>query len=277
MHFIRNFILILLCGFFLSSPLALAEETATPTPTPPPAPQFETAFQEGITAYQKKDYAAAQTAFSQALAARTDEPATLTNLGFTYDRLGQKGLALAYLRKVLALKPGQSEAQKAVNFILKQEPLREIPHQIETFESLHVWLFPYSLITLAFLTLLIFFVTAWSWLSYVGLRKRAFKNETVLPSLPLLPFLFSFFLAASGFLVLAKWKDSLDTRATIIVPTIAALTAPTDKAPSLFDLFEGMEVVVREQNGDWIQVTYPGALTGWVPRASLFVTQSGGH
>ena len=270
MHFIRQFSLFILGLFLITSPLALADENSS-------APSFESAFQEGITAYQKKDYTAAQAAFSHALEARKDEPATLTNLGFTYDRLGKKGFALAHLRKALWLRPGSAEAQKAYEFILKQESVREIPHQIELFESLHHWLLPYSLLTLAFLTLLIFFVAAWSWLSFIGTRKRALQNESAPPGLPLLPLLFSILLVSIWFLALTKWKDSLDSRATIIVPTVAALTAPTEKAPSLFELSEGMEVLLREINGEWAQVTYPGGLSGWVPKTSLFVTQPGGR
>lgn len=260
----------ILCALFATASFVRAED---PAPTEPAA-TFESAFQSGLAAYQKQDYAAAQASFVQALTLRPDENSTLFNLGLTASRMGQRGWSLGYFRRVLAQDPGHSEARQALNFSLKQNPPREIPHQIETWETLHASVLSLaSLATFAFLSLLIFFAAAWTWLTYLGARNRALKAETALPAPPILAIAFTLVLAAALTLTGAKVLDLREARATIVLEKVSAQTAPSDQAPSLFDLFEGLEVLVRQVKGDWIQVTYPGAMTGWVPKNSLFVTQ----
>jgi hypothetical protein len=53
-------------------------------------------------------------------------------------------------------------------------------------------------------------------------------------------------------------------------------SAPNDKSAALFDLFAGLEVVLDQSNDQWVQVTYPGALTGWIPKSSVFQTSGRG-
>src|SRR4051812_19021623 len=98
-------LILILCGLFASSSFvwaddpapvaaAVAAPVATPAVSAPVSSSFESAFQAGLNAYQKQDYAAAQTAFQQALGFRPDENSTLFNLALTSSRLGQKGWAL---------------------------------------------------------------------------------------------------------------------------------------------------------------------------------------
>jgi len=55
----------------------------------------------------------------------------------------------------------------------------------------------------------------------------------------------------------------------IVVKKTPALSAPAENAPTLFELHEGFEVVILELKDDWIQVNYPGGLTGWVPKTAV--------
>jgi hypothetical protein len=125
------------------------------------------------------------------------------------------------------------------------------------------------------LALILFLSTGWSWLTHLGARRRALQNETVMPAPPILPVIFSVLLVGGFFLWAAKTWDMSETRATIVVEKVSVLTAPTDQSASLFDLFEGLEVVVRQTHDNWMQVTYPGGMTGWIPKTSLFITQYG--
>ena len=241
-----------------------------------PVVSFEAAFQAGVTAYQKQDYAAAETAFSQALLKRPDEPSTLTNLGLTQSKLGHKGWALGYFRRALALSPGFHEAKSAMDFLQKEGALREIPHQLETWESLRSSvLVGVSLAALLLLTLLLFIAMGWVWLKFWGDRKRALRSESALPGFPGLAIAFSTLFVLTFALTLAKCKDSLDSRGTVVVENVQALSSPNEKSPSLFELFEGLEVLVHKVEGNWMQVTYPGAMTGWIPKTSLMLTQPG--
>lgn len=252
----------MLCVFLASGPLADAQE-ATPAP-----------FQAGIESYQKQDYSAAQTQFEAALKDRPWDASILTNLALTHYRLGQRGWALGYARRALHLEPGHTEASQLIAAIAQEGKLRDLPHRIEVWELLHHNVLT-AASTPAFVAILVLVTLAclWSWLSFLGARRRALASENALPGFPFLPVLFLILFAASAFLTLAKWKDASDLRGTIVVERVPALTAPSEQSPSLFELIEGLEVIVRKSEGDWLQVTFPGAMTGWIPKSSLLVTQ----
>ncbi|MBX2996247.1 MAG: hypothetical protein KF681_15585 [Bdellovibrionaceae bacterium] len=253
---------LLLCVFLASGPLAGAQESTVPP------------FQAGIESYQKQDYSAAQTAFEAALKDRPWEASVLTNLALTHYRLGQRGWALGYARRALHFEPGHTEASQLIAAIAQEGKLRDLPHRIEVWELLH-----HNVLTAAsapaFVALLLLMTVAalWAWLSFFGARRRALASENALPGFPFLPVLFSILFVTSALLALAKWKDASDLRGTVVVERVQALTAPSDQSPSLFELIEGLEVVVRKTEGDWLQVTFPGAMTGWVPKSALLLTQ----
>ena len=84
----------------------------------------------------------------------------------------------------------------------------------------------------------------------------------------------------------SKAYDQSVIRGTIISKQVPVLSSPDSSATQLFDLYEGLEVIVRqfsseksadaENNGakkDWVQVSYPGGSTGWIPRSSIVTTQ----
>ncbi|RYZ80842.1 MAG: hypothetical protein EOP06_24605 [Proteobacteria bacterium] len=73
-------------------------------------------------------------------------------------------------------------------------------------------------------------------------------------------------------LTLLKAYDLSIPRATIVVDKVSAQTAPGEGQTALFDLYAGFEVIVRSAEKDWIQITYPGGLTGWVKKDSLLAT-----
>jgi tetratricopeptide (TPR) repeat protein len=230
-------------------------------------------FQAGIESYQKQDYSAAQTQFEAALQEHPTDASILTNLALTHYRLGHRGWALGYARKALHLEPGFSDAEQLIEAIAKEGKVRDLPHRIELWELLHQHVLSAATVPLfATLLLLLFVATAWAWLSFLGVRRRALASETALPGFPFLPALFTVLLIVSLLLMLAKIKDAADARGTIVVEKVSALTAPSDQSPSLFELLEGLEVVIRKSEGDWLQVTFPGAMTGWIPKNSLFQT-----
>ena len=76
-------------------------------------------------------------------------------------------------------------------------------------------------------------------------------------------------------LAVAKIYDVQIPRGTIVEEKVSAQSAPGDQQLNLYDLYGGFEVVIRSHSGDWVQVTYPGALTGWIKKSSLYVTSGG--
>ncbi len=67
----------------------------------------------------------------------------------------------------------------------------------------------------------------------------------------------------------------------MVTEKVEARTSPGQDQAVLFDLFEGMEVIVRESiktgaegenSQHWVQVTYPGGMTGWIPAETMMHT-----
>lgn len=260
-----------------TSETATAESVSTP-PTAQIAdkqswPSFEKAFEAGVASYQAKKYEDARQAFSFALEKEPSNVQALTNLALVQFQLGQKGWAVALLRKAHDLNPDFSTPKASLDFILPQLDVKEIPHEIQMWESIRShFVVPFSLSGFLALTALCLFATGWLWLQYIGKRREAFREEKPLPAFPLIPTIITLFFICVLALTLMKVVDQKMPRATIVSEKVTVYSAPGDQSVALFDLFAGLEVVIGQQNENWVQVTYPGALTGWVPKSSLFQT-----
>lgn len=241
-----------------------------------PVVQSHDAFQNGLKAYQNKQFSEAKSHFSKSLEEHPNNAAALFNLGLTSHQLGQVPWAIAYFRRTLNLRPGLAEARQALDLSLSQLEIKEIPHQIENYEIVREHLLiPVSVNTYFWIFIGMFFVTGWSLIQYLGRRKKALDEELPLPAFPW----FSGGTGVIGVLILVlaimKFYDSQVPRATVVDNKVVAQGAPGENQLNLFDLYGGFEVIIRDHQGDWAQVTYPGALTGWIKKSSLYITSGG--
>ena len=69
-----------------------------------------------------------------------------------------------------------------------------------------------------------------------------------------------------------KLVDLQIPRGTVIADKTSVYSAPDEKSVALFDLYGGLEVILDSQKDSWVQVTYPGGLTGWIPKTSMLQT-----
>jgi tetratricopeptide (TPR) repeat protein len=270
--------------FVLFSNFSLAADV-TPAPAPVGSPEsspssvssmanFQSSFQAGVKNYQEKKFDQAQVDFQQALEADPQNISALTNLALAQFQKGQKALAIALLRKATNLDPEFSTARVALNFILPQLEVKEIPHEILLSETLHRSLFSqFSIFAFSVVAALFVFAALWSLLQYLGGRRRALQQDQPMPAFSVLTLLFLVGAVVTFVLLGLKIVDQRATRATVISEQkIDVLSLPDEKAPSLFELYPGLEVFVNQQQKDWSQVTYPGGPTGWIPAAALFTT-----
>ncbi len=234
------------------------------------------AFRAGLVNYQNKKYAEAQTSFQEALNLAPLDAAALTNLGLSVYQLGQKSRAIAYFRKALALNPSLPAAQQGLSFVLPQLEVKEIPHQIETYELIREQLLmPAGEFSYLWILAALLFLLGWSLLKYLGQRKHAEEEDLPFPPFPWITAVSGIFSVIFFSLSLAKIYDLQIPRGTIVEDKVAVQSAPGDSQLSLFDLYGGFDVVIRSHSGDWVQVTYPGGLTGWIKKSSLYVTSGG--
>jgi len=234
---------------------------------------FAEFFKEGTQHYTAKEYDKARDAFAKAIEKDPNNATALTNLALAQFQLGNKALAVGLLRKVLTIDPELATAQAGLKFALKQIDLKDLPHQIETYESVHAKLLaPIPVWVYLILTALFLFITGWTFLTYMGRRRQALSAEKAPPSPPLMGFVFALALICSLGLLSLKLYDSTIVRATIIEDRVSMQTAPGESQVALLDLSGGMEVIVKSTEKEWSQITYPGSLTGWIKSSSLIVT-----
>lgn len=231
-------------------------------------------FQEGTRNYLAKDYKKARELFLQSLDKDPNNATTLTNLALSEYQLGNKPLSVGLLRKALAQDPELFAAQSGLRFTLSQIQTKEVPRQIEFYETLRTRLLqPVPLSAYLVLSAVSFFATGWILVSYGGRRKKALSEERALPVFPWVGgFLSLLFVIFTGLLALKVYDGNI-VRGTIIDERVSLQTAPGDNQVAILDLYGGMEVIARKTQGEWVQVTYPGSLTGWIKKSSLLMTR----
>ena len=231
-------------------------------------------FRKGTEFYVAKDYAKAQESFKQSLDQDPNNSVTITNLALTEFQLGNKALAIGLLRKALDIDPDLEVAKAGLKFALTQMAIKEVPHQIETYESLRAKLLqPVPLTGFLILSALSLFACGWVLISYGGRRKKALETETALPGFPVIGTLLGTLFIAFTVLLALKIYDATVLRGTIVDEKVSVQTAPGDKAVVILDLYAGMEVISHKTEGEWVQITYPGSLTGWIKKSSLLMTR----
>lgn len=234
----------------------------------------ESHFRTGIEAYQKGDADEARAAFAQALQVSSENPNALYNLALIEQDLGRTGMAIALWRKALALNPGYQPARQALNWATDRLERKEIPHDTEIWETFRTSaLVQFSLESFLLVTVLLLFLSGWLLLGYFGKRRQARLDEKPTPKPSFSVLLFSTLFVLFAGLSLSKTFDQQSLRATVIPKKIEVRSTPDPEGTVLFDLHEGLEVIVRDSMGEWRQVTYPGGPTGWVPKTAVFSTQ----
>lgn len=235
-----------------------------------PAPTFEELFRDGLSAYQTKAYDKAQDLFTQALNKEPGNTAAMVNEALTAFQLDKKGLAIAWFRRALMIEPDLLEAQAGLKFASAKLEIKEIPHRIETFETIRANVLELApLRVFLAITALMILVGGWLFIGWFGAYRRALRSQEVAPGFSLFTGLLITLALAGIVLTSLKITDSTWPRGTIISKKVDARSAPADTGVALFQLYEGFEVLIREVKDGWVQVTYPGGLTGWVQKTDL--------
>lgn len=67
-----------------------------------------------------------------------------------------------------------------------------------------------------------------------------------------------------------SWRRLEGTRlAVVLTPAVEVRAGPGEHNAPLVTIHEGLTLAVRSERGDWLQVSLPDDLDGWVPRAAI--------
>ncbi len=242
---------------FMLSPCASFSQTADPL------------FSEAVSSFKDGKLADARDNFLELEKEHPFDPTLLLNLGIIAQKEARLGAALALWRKALAENPTNEALLSAVDWTKPKLPKSAIAHETEAWEEFRrailIRVSPLAVTVAAALFLLL---SGWRLLRWWAARRRALELETAMPAVPFggffLSFVFIIFLGIS----IAGFVDRLDIRGTILSAKVAVRSAPDQTATELFEVFEGMEVIVRDSRSIdeklWRRITYPGGMTGWV-------------
>jgi tetratricopeptide (TPR) repeat protein len=230
---------------------------------------FETFFKDGITNYTNKDFEKAKTNFQQAYFLKPQDAHVLFNLAMSHQQLGQLGYGIAFLRMAQEIDPDYSAAKSQLKLMLEKIEIKELPHEASYWESFRQgFLLRWSFDRVLMLIAVSLATSGWLWLNYMK-RRRESGSSKPLPIASLILTLFFF----TGIIILGlKSYDSTYARGTIIINKASVFAGPNDQYPVLFELFEGLEVVIHNHENGWTQVTYPGGSTGWIQENTIIQT-----
>lgn len=250
--YVRFFALIVILSCF-------AQVYATDSESP------EELLTKGAKHYHAKEFTEAQLYLKRAQNIDPLNADLNYNLGLAEFGLGHYGSALAYWRRALDLSPWHTPSRDAIAFLNSQNKLRLTPAENSIFEKLHssfLRFIPFHLFMVV--CFLLFLLSFWQIVSYVGTLRKSKISGSPAQSFPLKTYVYTTLWLLLSLLTLAKLNDKKTIRATIISATAQLKTSPNEESASIIEIGEGQEVIVRKKIDGWLQVNFQGKTTGWI-------------
>ena len=239
--------------------IALAVEPSTRAQTP------EEIFNGGNAAYEQERYEEAALAYRTLIKYQIRDPRVEFNLGNTEFRSGRLGKAILHFERARRLDPIDPDIQAnlayARSFCFDQVPVPEAPVLVKWLRAGQDRLGPDRQ---AWTALALF----WALCAVIGWRlSRPGRSSPAAGWL------------ASGLIVLlavvaASWYTTYlrlegNPSAVVLAPSVEVLAGPGENNATLFTVHEGLIVEVRDVRPEWIQVSLPDGLNGWMVRSAV--------
>jgi tetratricopeptide (TPR) repeat protein len=237
----------LLCVLGLSAP-AVAE-------TP------EEIFHRGNAAYQEGRYAEAAQAYETVLRYQIRDPRLEFNLGNAEFRLGRLGRAILHYERARRLDPTDPDIRanlafaRSVCFDRVEPP--ELPLAVQWVRAVQDRLGPDR--------------QAWAFLALLWCIAVLLAATLSVPGRwsPAAGWTLAAMLLVAA-LIGASWHATYQRLegqqlAVVLDAAVEVLAGPGENNPALFTVHEGLTLEVRSEREDWIQVSLPNGLNGWIP------------
>jgi hypothetical protein len=225
----------------------------------------EQVFERGNAAYEKGRYEEAAEAYRTVLRYGVRDPRVEYNLGCAAFKIGRIGEAVLHLEKAARLDPGDPDIQAnlalARSRTLDRVDAPEVAAPLRWLRALQDRIGPdrHALAVTA-LVWAIAGLVAWCSARPGGWNAIA---GWILVSLTLAAVLLS-----------VSWAISHERvegapLAVVLEPAVEVLAGPGPNNATLFTVHEGLTLEIRAERQDWVQVSLPNGLNGWVPRDAL--------
>jgi hypothetical protein len=236
---------------------ALSPEAAAQAP--------EEIFGRGNAAYERGDYEEAIREYETVVQYRIRDARVEYNLGNAHFKLGNLGRSILHYERARRLDPTDGEIRanlelaKSRRFDKVEEPdsawvVRSVRRLQDTVgPDAQAWA----------VLILVWLIVG---LATLGWSRRAGWSAAIGWSVAALLVV----AALAG----ASWyatEGRLEGRplAVVLDGTVEVLAGPGENNASLFTVHEGLTMEIRSERRDWVQVSLPNGLHGWVPRSAV--------
>jgi hypothetical protein len=245
----------LLCGLALAAGLAGAARGETP----------EEIFDRGNAAYEQGRFEDAAAAYGTVLRYGIRDPRVHYNLGNAQFKLGNLGQAILNFERARRLDPTDADIRDnleyARSFCRDQVQAVELPALLGWVRALQDRLGPDRQVWAALALLwAVFGLVAW------GLARPGRWNAALGWGLSGL-LLALVVVGASGWVTHRRIEGQ--RLAVVLHAAAEVLAGPGRGNPTLFTVHEGLTIEVRDVREDWVQVSLPNGLHGWLARETI--------
>jgi tetratricopeptide (TPR) repeat protein len=232
---------------------------------PASAQTAEEAFERGNEAYAAGDWAAAAAEYRTVLDYRVADARVYYNLANAEFRMGRLGPSILHYEKARRLDPADAEIQSNLRFVQGFRFDRvEVEESFVLVEALHATQARLSVDGQAWI------LVALLWIAGVLIVSGLSRPGKFGP-------LHGWPLAALATLIVLaglSWWDTferLESRelAVVMAPAAEIVAGPGPSNPSLLTVHEGLTVVVLDDRGDWVQVSLPNGINGWIATRAI--------
>lgn len=223
-------------------------------------------FEEANELYRNEKYVEAIGLYEKIEASGMVSSELYYNLGNAYYRLNKVAPTIYNLEKALLINPQNKDAANNLVFAKRMaiDAIEELPKtffqklEIEIIGQLSYNQWAYAAVICSVLSCLFFL---FFYFSYIPMRKRAYFIISVL----------SLFLFVVSLLCTFQQYDTSSTTIEAIVfdEKVSVKNAPLTSGIEVFELHEGLKVLVLDEVDVWKKIKLSDGKTGWIEGASL--------
>ncbi len=213
-------------------------------------------FDQANKLYQDKQFAEAAEQYEQLVAEGTENGHLYYNLGNTYYRLGQYGLAIQNYLKAKHHLPRDEEVESNLLFSIN-ETQDKLDWQGEgSSGSIFFWI---KDLTLKEHLVYLLYINLAFWVVQAVKMYRTTWGTSLARSVALGILAFAVFSTGLRWNYDAGWNYEV-----VLAKRLEVLSGPEKNNSALFHLHEGAIVTIVENNGDWKRIQLPDGKKGWV-------------
>jgi tetratricopeptide (TPR) repeat protein len=226
------------------------------------AEDLKVAFAQANKLYEESQFTEAVAAYQKLVDLGHVSAALYFNLGNAYFKSGQAGRAIAAYRRAEELTPRDPDLQANLQFVRRLANGGTPPKSV----FWRRWLASLTLNEWAWLSAGI----GWVWFLLLTVRQLWIKLRKRLARYTMVAGVgFAAVLACTALVFTDKTRTA---SGVVIVPEAVVRYGPLTESPQFYQLRDGAEVRVLDQDREWVQVIDPATRKGWLLREQVLTS-----